>query len=82
MTEPAFGLSVQSRLLRNQQEYSLFRDRLDAYLTKRLRALFLEMWTQPVWRFFDLPLISLPTYVHVCLRAFVPAAPSLPTVRC
>ena len=58
--------------MRNQQEYSLFRDRLDAYLTKRLKALFLEMWTLPVWRFFDLPLISLPTYVHV--RARCPAA--------
>ena len=65
MTEPRFELTVQSRVVRNQQEYSFFRDRLDPYLAKKLRALFFEMWTLPVWRFFDLPLISLPTYVHV-----------------
>ena len=65
VTEPRFELTVQSRVVRNQQEYSFFRDRLDPYLAKKLRALFLEMWTLPVWRFFDLPLISLPAYVHV-----------------
>ena len=65
VNEPKFALQVQSRVVRNQQEYSVFRDRVDPYLSKKLQALFLEMWTFPVWRFFDLPLISLPTYVHV-----------------
>jgi hypothetical protein len=75
VTAPAFALAVQSRLPGSSGAYALVRDRLDPYLARKLKALFLEMWTLPAWRFFDLPLISLPTYVHVR----VPPRPPSPT---
>ena len=65
VTDPNLTLQVQSRFVRNDNEYSLFQNQLNSFLAKKLQSIFVDTWTLPVWRFFDLPLVSMPTFVHV-----------------
>ena len=68
--DPSINLEVTSRIVYDNYDYTLFRDKLNGFLSKKLASIFREHWVLPTRRFFDLPLITYPGQ-HVRRQAFL-----------
>jgi len=55
-------------------------DIISAYLEKKLASVILDSWVLPSWRFFDLPLVNLPSK-HVVLSFSLGGRPPPPRAR-